>query len=371
MFDIIHDSVSLPKGNRACRRRAEELRAAHHLHHRLAAFAAEEHVAPRHTPLPGQRKLFNEHELEEKKSWLKDLSGDSQKALLRALEKLEEAGPWRNVAKAPEPAVLEGLNADYPNFAPVTKLIQQRFRLCRLSPHQELALPPILLNGPPGVGKTAYACALAELLGIGFQKIDLSSDAASFTVLGLDAGYGNAHPGLLWELLVKGGLSKVVLLDEIDKSNRTSKYGGTQYLLNLLEPVSSKRFVDNCTQVALDASCLCYVASCNYLEEIDKPLLSRFEVFDIQAPDAHQLRAVVRSIYRHIRQSEPWGQNFAERLDNEVIDALSELTPREVRRRLFDACATAAEQSRDHLQACDVKAKAVPHDKSERRIGFI
>ena len=34
-----------------------------------------------------------------------------------------------------------------------------------------------------------------------------------------------------------------------------------------------------------------------------------------------------------------------------MIDVLSGLTPREARRRLFDACAVAAEQSRDHLQA--------------------
>ena len=371
MFDNIPDPVSLPKGNRACRRRADELRAAHHLHRRIAAFASDEHATPRHAPLPGQRKLFDEQELEEKKSWLKELSGDSQKALLRALEKLEEAGPWRDVAMAPPPEVLDGLHADYPNFSEVTRLLQKRLRLCRLSPHKELSLPPILLNGPPGVGKTAYCQSLAGLLDIGFEKSDLSSAAASFTLLGLDAGYGNAHPGLIWELLVKGNLSKVVLLDELDKASRDTKHGGTEYLLGLLEPVSSKRFVDNCTQVALDSSFLFYVASCNFIEEIGKPLVSRFEVFDIQPPDAQQLRAVVRSIYRGIRASEPWGTTFSEELDPEVIGALSGFTPREVRRRLLDACAAAAEQARDHLQACDVKAKTVRHDELVRRIGFI
>lgn len=371
MFDNIPDPVSLPKGNRACRRRADELLAAHHLHRRIAAFAADEHATPRHAPLPGQRKLYNENELAEKKIWLKELSGDSQKALLNALEKLEEAGPWRDVAKAPEPEVLDVLHTDYPNFSAVTTLLQQRLRLCRLSPHKELALPPVLLNGPPGVGKTAYCQALADLLDIGFEKIDLSSAAASFTLLGLDAGYGNAHPGRLWESLQQEKLSVVWLFDELDKVSKTAKYGGSEYLLGLLEPVSSKRFVDNCTLVPLDASWICYVATCNYLEEIDKPLLSRFEVFDIQAPDAPQLRAIVCSIYRNIRESEPWGTTFSAELDTAVIDALSGLTPREARRRLFDACAAAAEQARDNLKACDVKAKAVPHDDSARRIGFI
>lgn len=319
----------------------------------------------------GQRQLFNVQELEEKKSWLKELTGDSQKALYRALEKLEDAGPWRDVAKAPPPEALDGLNTDYPNFSDVTALLQQRLRLCRLSPIKELALPPVLLSGPAGVGKTAYAQQVAGLLSVGFEKIDLSSAAASFTLLGLDAGYGNAHPGLIWESLVSGKLSKLWLLDEIDKASRTTKYGGTEYLLSLLEPVSSKRFVDNCTLVPLDASWICYLATCNYKDEIDKPLLSRFEVFDIKAPDEHQLRAIVHSIYRGIRASEPWGQLFSEELDNEVIDALSELTPREIRRRLFDACAAAAEQSRDRLQASDIKAKVVSHDQLVRRIGFI
>ncbi len=371
MFDKDPASVSLPKGQRACRRRADELRAAYHLHRRIATFASEEHGPHRHVPLPGQRQLFNVQELEEKKNWLKELTGDSQKALYRSLEKLEEAGPWRFVAEAPVPEVLDGLHSDYPNFAPVTKLVQQRLRLCRLAPEKELSLPPILLSGPPGVGKTAYAQSLAGLFGVRFEKIDLSSTAASFTLLGLDAGYGNAHPGRLWESLQQEKLSVVWLFDEIDKVSKTTKYGGSEYLLGLLEPVSSKRFVDNCTLVPLDASWICFVATCNYLEEIDKPLLSRFEVFDIQAPDAPQLRAIVRSIYRNIRDSEPWGQTFSEELDNEVIDALSGLTPREARRRLLDACAAAAEQARERLQACDVKAKPVPHDEFARRIGFI
>lgn len=371
MFDKVPGSVSLPKGQRACRRRADELRAAHDLHRRIAAFASEEHGPHRHVPLPGQRQLFNVQELEEKKSWLKELTGDSQKALYRSLEKLEEAGPWRYVAEAPEPEVLEGLHLDYPNFAPVTKLVQQRLRLCRLAPEKELSLPPILLSGPPGVGKTAYAQSLADLFGVRFEKIDLSSTAASFTLLGLDAGYGNAHPGRLWESLQQEKLSVVWLFDEIDKVGKTTKYGGSEYLLGLLEPVTSKRFVDNCTLVPLDASWIFYVATCNYLEEIDKPLLSRFEVFDIQAPDALQLRAIVRSIYKNIRESEPWGTTFSAELDNEVIDALSGLTPREARRSLLDACAAAAEQSRNSLKACDVKAKAVPHGELVRRIGFI
>jgi ATP-dependent Lon protease len=371
MFDKIPEAVNLPKGHRACRRRADELRAAHHLHRRIASYASQDHATPKRTPMAGQRQLFNVQELEEKKIWLRELTGDSQKALYRAFEKLEEAGPWRDVAKAPPPEVLDGLNADFPNFSPVTKLIQQRLCLCRVAPEKALALPPVLLNGPAGLGKTAYVQSLAGLLDIRFEKIDLSSAIASFTLTGLDAGYGNAHPGRIWESLVHDKLSVLWLLDEIDKVSRTTKDGGSEHLLGLLEPVSSKRFVDNCTLVPVDASWICYVATCNHKEQIDTPLLSRFEVFDIQAPDANQLRAIVRSIYRNIRQTEPWGQTFDAELDDEVIEALSGLTPRQARKGLFDACANAAEHSRSQLQAGDVKAKSDAEKQVARRIGFL
>ena len=373
MFEEIEipDSVQLPKGKRACRRKADELRAAYRLHRQFAAFAREAEELPKWQVKPGQRQLFKVEELAEKKEWLSELSGDNQKALLKSLDKLEKTGPWRDVAQAPAPEALDSLNADFPNFSTVTALIQQRLLLCRLAPDKHIKLPPILLNGPAGVGKTAYCQRLAALLALRFEKIDLSSAVASFTMTGLDAGYGSGHPGRIWESLLHGSLSVLWLLDELEKANSESRHGGNQYLLGLLEQVSATRFVDNCTLVPVDASWICYLATCNNKTLIDTPLLSRFEVFDISAPDAVQLRAIVCSIYRDLRSSEAWAETFGAALDDEVIDGLSGYTPREIRRLLINGFACAAGQSRRVLQASDICAKADQHNNAGRRIGFI
>ena len=373
MFEDIQvpDSVQLPKGKRACRRKADELRAAYRLHRHFAAFAKEAEELPNWEVHPGQRQLFDVKELAEKKVWLGELAGDNQKALLKSLGKLEKAGPWRNVAKAPAPEVLDGLHSDFPNFSAVTTLIQQRLLLCGLAPDKHIKLPPILLSGPPGVGKTAYCQRLAALLTLRFEKIDLSSSVASFTMTGLDAGYATGHPGLIWESLQHDSLSVLWLLDELEKTNSEPKHGGNQYLLGLLEPVSAARFVDNCTLLPINASWICYIATCNDKSLIDTPLLSRFEVFDIPAPDVSQLRAIVCSIYRDLRSSEAWAGAFGETLDDGVIDALSGYTPREIRRRLIDGFAAAAGQSRRVLQASDISVKADRHAHAGRRIGFI
>lgn len=373
MFEDIQipDSVQLPKGQRACRRKANELRAAYRLHRQFAAFADEKDEFPNWEAKKGQRLLFNVDELAEKKTWLGELAGDNQRALLKSLDKLEKAGPWRNVATAPAPEVLDILHADFPNFGAVTTLIQQRLLLCGLAPDQHVKLPPILLSGPAGVGKTAYCQRLAELLKLRFEKVDLSSAVAAFTMTGLDAGYGSGHPGRIWESLQHDSLSVLWLLDEVEKANQESRHGGNQFLLGLLEPVSAARFVDNCTLVPVDASWICYIATCNDKDLIDTPLLSRFEIFDIPSPNDSQLRAIVGSIYRDIRGTEAWAPAFSESLNDEVIEALSGYTPREIRRRLVGGFAAAAGQSRRILKACDISLKADRQDQTERRIGFI
>ena len=373
MFEDIQvpESVQLPKGHRACRRKAEELRAAYRLHRQFAAFAEEAEELPDWQALPGQRKLFDVTELAEKREWLRELSGDNQQALLKSLTKLEKAGPWRNVAKAVAPQALDSLHADFPNFSAVTTLIQQRLLLCSVAPDKHIKLPPILLNGPAGVGKTAYCQRLAALLMLRFEKIDLSSAVASFTMTGLDAGYGSGHPGRIWESLQHDSLSVLWLLDEVEKANQESRHGGNQFLLGLLEPVSAARFVDNCTLVPVDASWICYIATCNDKGLIDTPLLSRFEVFDIPAPDASQLRAIVRSIYRDLQGTEAWALAFNETLDDGVIDALVGYSPREIRRRLIDGFAAAAGQARRVIQANDISAKANQRSNPDNRIGFI
>lgn len=75
MFDDNHipESVQLPRGRRACRRQANELRVAYQLHRQFAAFARETHELEEQTKgqvQSGQRQLFKLEELTEKTEWL-------------------------------------------------------------------------------------------------------------------------------------------------------------------------------------------------------------------------------------------------------------------------------------------------------------
>ena len=363
--------AALPAGHRANRCKAQELNEAYRLHHALEARATEQQQASKPKPLPGQRQLFDPTELADRKSWLSELTSDNHKAMFKALEKLGASGPYRNVAQAPEPAILNVLLTDFPNFDSVTRSIQKHLLLCRLAPEKLLRIPAILVNGPPGIGKTAYCDRLAQLLGIRFEQIDLSAGGANFAMRGLDSGYSSGHPGRIWESLQHGDMSVLWQLDEIDKCTTDGQHSGNQYLLGLLESASARRFTDNATLLPLNADWICYIAACNNKELIDSPLRSRFEVFDIKTPDGQQLYAVVRSIHRGLLESEPWAKSFDSSLDDALIDALSAFSPREIRRCLIDAFANAASQGRSHLLVTDVAPQPQNPADHKRRIGFV
>lgn len=374
MFDdkLTPDPVMLPRGRRACRRKAEELNYVRSLHREFGAFSRslEEDSTAELRPQPGQRKLFDVKDLHEQMAWLREQSGDNHKALLKSLKKLDEAGPWRDVAKAPAPELLDSLHVDFPNFSEVTTLLQQRLTLCRIASDQHLQLPSLLLNGNPGSGKTAYCQRVSAKLGVRFEKVDLSAANAAFTMTGLESGYSSGHPGRIWHSLQQGSLSGLWLLDELDKAGE-SRDGGSQYLLSLLEPVSATRFTDNFTQLPINAAHLCYVATSNDLERISSPLKSRFEIFEIHAPTEEQMGAVVRSIYCDIRQNEPWAAYFSDVLDEGVIDELRRASPRQVRRRLINGFAKAAVDGRLTLTPTDVVAGHEQTTKPYRSIGFL
>jgi len=88
--------------------------------------------------------------------------------------------------------------------------------------HPEKPVGSFLFIGPTGVGKTEVARRLAETLGVGFLRFDMSEYMEKHSVarlIGAPPGYvGFDQGGLLTEAIVKNPYS-VLLLDEIEKAH--------------------------------------------------------------------------------------------------------------------------------------------------------
>ncbi len=82
-----------------------------------------------------------------------------------------------------------------------------------------LAVPPILLLGGPGLGKTYLAKRMAEVLGSTFHLFAMNAAPSMFMLAGLATAWRGASPGRLATMFIDGGsASPVCVFDEIDKS---------------------------------------------------------------------------------------------------------------------------------------------------------
>lgn len=204
--------------------------------------------------------------------------------------------------------IVSQLRREFPNFSEATDYINQQLILSAASTSKGSYFPPLLLLGPPGIGKTHYARELAKLLGVGFEKIDLSTTTSSMVLSGSSSQWGNSKPGIVAShLLQNHRANPVLVLDEIDKAGQKTSSGGdaTNALLTLLEPESAREFQDEFVQVPMDASHICVIATANNVNLIDEPILSRFKKITVSEPTPEQLRQIAPyALDSLIKQSE-------------------------------------------------------------------
>ena len=317
------------------------------------------------------RPLFDDDAMAERLKWAKRLAGDTQKLVLQQLKQAQELGRFRRVAPPPDLQSLEALERDFPHCAHVVALLRRRAALSRCSPRPTFRLPPLLLTGEPGSGKTAFASRIAAAMSVRCATIDMASLQTAFTVVGLDVGYAQGRAGLVWDLLQHDCMSPVLILDELDKAQSNGAGDDAAgFLYGLLEPSTARRFVDAAIGLPIDASMLSWIATSNGTADIHPAILSRLTVMEINCPTPAQMPAVVASIHRELLSNEDWAGWFEQPLSAEVVTTLAALPPRAVRRAIEDAYASAACAGRRFVIAADVSDNRSPGHQ-RRQIGFI
>jgi len=302
------------------------------------------------------QQFFQEGDLENRWQWAKRLAGDTKAVILQHLQKARQLGCMRRVAGPPNPEAVNALERDFPHCGAVTALLRRRIALGNCCPAPTLKLPPMLLSGQPGSGKTAFAKRLAAVLAVPCHEVDMASLHTSFTMVGLDAGFATGRPGALWDALQTECMSPIVILDELDKAGADDIGDDpTGFLYSVLEPLTSRRFVDAAIGLPIDASRVSWIATCNDHRRIHPAILSRFWLVEIDYPSAAQMRAVVASIHRELVAHSEWAVWFEPDLSQEVVDALSMIAPREVMQTLEDAYANAAGAGRRWVLPKDVR----------------
>ena len=263
----------------------------------------------------------------------------------------------------PAVAALAELRAGFPHFEDVIHQIESHLCLA-LRGDASFSLPPLLMTGPPGTGKTFFFQELASKVATTYQVLPMESITGGFSIVGMDCGWSGATPGIVFHTLMADGATAnpILLLDEIDKVPSTSNAPVGPVLLGLLEPHSAKRFVDRCVGLQMDASRINWVATANDLARVDLPVRSRFNIVHVANPDYHARCAMSRHIYQALRSTHIWGKSFELHLSEETIQTLARPAnaARDLRKNLTSALAIAARANRGQLLPSDIPLHALP-----------
>ena len=144
----------------------------------------------------------------------------------------------------------------------------------------------LLLAGPPGIGKTSLIKqGIAKALDWPFQFISLGGDSDASTFSGHQVVYEGSHCGKIVNSLISAkSMSMVLMFDELDKVSTTAKGEEIQNLLvHLTDPTQNAEFEDKyLSGIPIDLSQAMFVFSANDISKIDRVLLDRFLVVELE-----------------------------------------------------------------------------------------
>lgn len=249
-------------------------------------------------------------------------TGRDDQALVKRYAVLAEPVP---LAPVPDADVIAAeLLAQFPWMIDAVDAVRIELMLARHCGARSLRLPPLLLVGDGGIGKSRFARKLAAALGLPMGQVSAAGSADNRALAGTARGWSSMQPCLPLTVMLRFALANpMVLVDEIDKASDDRRNGRiTDTLLTMLEPTTAREFPDEALLVSADLSRVNWVLLANDLDLVPPLLRQRCRIIRLGPPRPQDFDVILEGCLDDLATEYGCEVEDLPLLDPEVVESM-------------------------------------------------
>lgn len=206
--------------------------------------------------------------------------------------------PWQ---PGGEPRIASNLRTEAPWMGSAIDRIAEQAAMSMWVGRPWLSFRPMLLVGPPGMGKTHLARRVGDLSGCGSAVLSFAGVNSNAELAGNPRGFRHPQPNFPALVMQRTGIANPVLvIDEVEKACVGDMGDPVATLLGMLERSTAERFFDGCLSAEVDLAHVNWILTANRIDRLPAPLLSRVDVVHVAGPGSEHAEMVVATLWRAV-----------------------------------------------------------------------